>query len=301
MQIRKAIIPAAGFGTRFLPVTKAIPKEMLPAGDKPVIHYVVEEAVQAGIDEILIVISRGKEAIPNYFTRDLELERRLEQSGKADLAARLRRISEMARIQYVYQQEMKGLGDAVLCGSSFAGDDPFAVLLGDTIVTPREGGTAMPLPRMVEACNTHGTSVVAVEPVSVEKIGRYGIAGGEETEPGLFRLDRLVEKPLTDEAPRMRLQMVRGEAERGMDGEAKGQKGRGTEGLFYAFTGRYLFTPGLFASLRETPPGKNNEVQLTDAMQRLLSTEGMQAVDLGGTRHDVGTPEGLFDLCAALK
>jgi UTP--glucose-1-phosphate uridylyltransferase len=286
MKIRKAIIPAAGFGTRFLPVTKAVPKEMLPVGDRPVIDYVVEEAAHAGIEEILIVISRGKETIANYFSRDLELERRLEASGKGELAARLRRISEMARIQYVYQHEMKGLGDAVLCGSSFVGEEPFAVLLGDTVVTQGSGGAAgMPLPRMIGACQGHRKSVVAIEPVPVERVSRYGIVGGEEVESDIFRLEQLVEKPNPGEAPRMR---------------RAASAGGGEEDAFFAFAGRYLFTPRLFDCLRETPPGKNNEVQLTDAMQRLLRAEGMYAVRSRAIRHDIGSPDGLFRLLAHL-
>lgn len=286
MKVRKAIIPAAGFGTRFLPVTKVIPKEMLPVGDKPVIHYVVEEAAEAGIEEILIVISRGKETIPNYFARDLELECRLEDAGRSDLSGRLRRLSEMARIQFVYQHEMKGLGDAVLCGSGFVGDEPFAVLLGDTIITPggRRAG-AMPMPRMAAAYERHQTSVVAIEPVPTESMSRYGIVGGEETEPGLYQLEGLVEKPPAAEAPRMR--MIR-------NGDLR------DAGEFFAIVGRYVFTPGLFSCLRETPPGKNNEVQLTDAMQRLLTAEGMHGVGLGAVHHDVGSPEGLFAVLAEM-
>ncbi len=277
---RKAIIPAAGFGTRFLPISKTVPKEMLPVGNKPVIQYVVEEAVEAGLTEILIVISRGKEAIPDYFARNPELERRLEASGKAGLAEGLRRLSEMARIHYTYQHEMKGLGDAVLQGRSFAGDEPFGVLLGDTFISPGKTpeGTSSTMARLVETLNDRNTSAVAVEPVSPERVARYGVAGGEEIAPGLFNVREMVEKPEPAAAPVIRL----------LSGESGDTR-------HYAFAARYVFTPGLFAELERTPPGKNGEIQLTDAMTALMRKEGFHAVELDGSRRDIGDPEGLLN------
>ncbi len=275
---RKAIIPAAGFGTRFLPISKTVPKEMLPVGDKPVIQYVVEEAVEAGLTEILIVISRGKEAIPDYFARNPELERRLESTGKGDLAAGLRRLSEMARIHYIYQNEMKGLGDAVLQGRAFAGDEPFGVLLGDTFITPAKGGgrSSATLARLLETLMERKTSAVAVEPVPADRVARYGVAGGEEIAPGIFQVGQMVEKPEPGMAPAVRL----------LSGESGPSR-------HYAFAARYVFTPGLFAELEQTVPGKNGEIQLTDAMTALMDKEGFHAVELDGVRRDIGNPEGL--------
>ncbi len=285
-RIRKAIIPAAGFGTRFLPITKTVPKEMLPVGDKPVIQYVVEEAVAAGLTEILIVISRGKEAIPDYFARNPELERRLEASGKAGLAAGLRRLSEMARIHYIYQHEMKGLGHAVLQGRSFVGDEPFGVLLGDTFISPAKDPEApsATMTRLVETLNDCNTSAVAVEPVSPQRVARYGVAGGEEIKSGLFQVREMVEKPEPAAAPVIRLLS---------DG--------GGESRHYAFAARYVFTSGLFAELERTPPGKNGEIQLTDAMTALKEKEGFHAVELDGIRRDIGDPEGLRNALNSLR
>ena len=274
LRIRKAIIPAAGFGTRFLPITKTVPKEMLPVGDKPVIQYVVEEAVEAGLNEILVVISRGKEAIPDYFARNPELERRLEATGKGELAEGLRRLSEMARIHYVYQNEMKGLGDAVLQGRAFAGDEPFGVLLGDTFIGPGPSPAPSTMTRLVAAFEERETSVVAVEPVSSERVGRYGVAGGEAVAPGVFCLREMVEKPAADEAPVI-------------------DPGSGAGPGHYAFAARYVFTPGLFPELEKTTPGRNGEIQLTDAMKALMEREGFHAVVLSGVRHDIGNPDGL--------
>ena len=285
-RIRKAIIPAAGFGTRFLPITKTVPKEMLPVGDKPVIQYVVEEAVAAGLTEILIVISRGKEAIPDYFARNPELERRLEASGKAGLAAGLRRLSEMARIHYIYQHEMKGLGHAVLQGRSFAGDEPFGLLLGDTFISPAKDPEAQSttMTRLVETLNERKTSAVAVEPVSPERVARYGVAGGEEIKSGLFQVREMVEKPEPASAP-----LIRRLSDK--------------NGSFchYAFAARYVFTSGLFAELERTTPGKNGEIQLTDAMTALKEKEGFHAVELDGIRRDIGDPEGLRNALNSLK
>jgi UTP--glucose-1-phosphate uridylyltransferase len=277
-QVRKAVLPAAGFGTRMLPVSKVIPKELLPVGAKPVIHHVVAEAVAAGITDILIIISRGKEAIADYFDRAPELEARLEATGKAALAAEMRAVAQMARFHFVRQQEMRGLGDAVLQARDHVGDEPFAVLLADTIIAP--AGSGSPLPSMIAAHARLGTGVVAVEPVKEERVSRYGIVGGEEIEPGLYRVDAFVEKPALADAPRL--------------------KTSGGPG-YTAFAARYILPPSIFAALAATPPGRNGEVQLTDAMEAVRRAEGFHAVRLPGRRLDVGDPHGLVEANLALR
>ncbi len=193
----KAIIPAAGLGTRFLPIAKAVPKEMLPVGDKPVIHYVVEEAAAAGFDEILLILSRGKEIIAQYFAPHPELERHLEKVGKTEALEAVRATSRFGRIHTVYQPEMRGLGDAIRLADSFVGgDECFAVLLGDTIT---HGGS--PLPAMRVAWAAHRKSSVCLEPCAPDRVSRYGIAGGRQVGSGVFDLDRLVEKPKPEAAP----------------------------------------------------------------------------------------------------
>ncbi|MDB4480750.1 sugar phosphate nucleotidyltransferase, partial [Akkermansiaceae bacterium] len=200
MKVRKAIIPAAGLGTRFLPMTKAIPKEMLPVVDKPVIQYVVEECVNSGIEEILIVIGSGKRAIEEHFGRSAEFERELAERGKQELSDEIRRISEMANIHYVWQNELKGLGDAVLCGKTFCGNEPFALLLGDTIVESANPDRPV-LKQLIEIHDEHQASVVALEEVPDEKVSRYGIAGGSEIRDGLMKVGQLIEKPSIEEKP----------------------------------------------------------------------------------------------------
>lgn len=264
----KAILPAAGFGTRFLPVTKAVPKEMLPLGAKPVIQHVVEEAAAAGFDEVLIIISRGKEIIRRYFEPDPDLEAQLEKAGKHREAGLVRSLSQIAAISFAYQPEMRGLGDAVRCGRDFAGNDPFAVLLADTVI---EGPS--PLGRMREACLTRGLGSVAMEPCPPERVSRYGVAGGHEVEPGVFQLDEMIEKPAPDEAPRL----VR------RDGSAG----------HFAFAARYLFTPEIFDALDRVPPGKGGELQLTDAMREVMRKNGFLGVLSEGRRLDIGNPAGL--------
>ncbi|MDA8958834.1 UTP--glucose-1-phosphate uridylyltransferase GalU [Akkermansiaceae bacterium] len=258
MKVRKAIIPAAGLGTRFLPMTKAIPKEMLPVVDKPVIQYVVEECVNSGIEEILIVIGSGKRAIEEHFGRTPELEHELLARGKPELSDEIKRISEMANIHYVWQNELKGLGDAVLCGKAFCDTEPFALLLGDTIVES-DNFTQPILKQLLEIYDEHQASVVALEEVPDEKVSRYGIAGGHKICDGVIKLDQLIEKPSIEEKPSN-----------------------------LAIASRYLFRPEIFALLEETPRGKNNEIQLTDAMSSLLSKSGMYGCQFKGKRHDVG-------------
>ncbi|MDX2082268.1 MAG: sugar phosphate nucleotidyltransferase [Terrimicrobiaceae bacterium] len=273
----KAIIPAAGFGTRFLPIAKAVPKEMLPLGNKPVIHHVVQEAAEAGFDEILLVISRGKESIVRYFERSPELEFRLENAGRTAELEELRRVSSMANIHWVYQEEMRGLGDAVRHGRDFASDSEiFAVLLGDTVM---QGGS--PLPGMTAAWQSHRLPSVCLEPCAAERVSRYGVAGGEEISAGVHRLDALVEKPEAAAAPRLR-----------------DRDGRLLE--HHAFAARYLFTPEIFSHLEATQTGFGGEIQLTDAMESLRRTRGLLGVTWSGRRLDIGRPEGLYEAARAL-
>ncbi|MBI5381758.1 MAG: NTP transferase domain-containing protein [Opitutae bacterium] len=273
----KAVLPAAGFGTRFLPLAKAIPKEMLPLGDKPVIHYVVAEAVAAGFDDILIILSRGKEAIPTYFTPNPDLERHLEQIGKTRELAALRELSRLGRIHYTYQPAMRGLGDAVRQAKEFVGNDPvFAVLLADTVM---HGGS--PLPAMLAAWRQHAQPSVALEPCPAEKVSRYGVAGGRQLEPDVFALAQLVEKPKPEVAPRL------------LDAA-------GATLPYHAFAARYLFTPEIFDCLDTTAAGYGGEVQVTDAMEQLRTRRGFLGVRWPGRRLDIGHPAGLIEAARLL-
>ena len=258
MKVRKAIIPAAGLGTRFLPITKSIPKEMLPVVDKPTIQYVVEECVRSGIEEILMVIGGTKRAIEEHFGRSPELERELEERGKPALRDEIRRISDIANIHYVWQPELKGLGDAVSCGRAFCGNEPFALLLGDTIVES-DDPTRPVLKQLLEIHDEHQASVIALEEVPDHKVSSYGIAGGRDIRDGVIKIDQLVEKPSLEEAPSN-----------------------------LAIASRYVFRPEIFTYLADTPRGKNNEIQLTDAMCALLADQPMYGLRFAGKRHDIG-------------
>lgn len=274
----KAIIPAAGLGTRFLPIAKAVPKEMLPLGDKPVIHHVVAEAAAAGFGEILIIISAGKESIRHYFEPDPALENHLLAKGKLEALDAVRAATSLASISYVYQEEMRGLGDAVRLGREFVGNsEAFAVLLGDTVM---HGGS--PLPAMRAAWDRFRKPSVALEPCPAERVSRYGIAGGTEISDGLYDLDRLAEKPPKDSAPVLR-------------------DPAGNALPPHAFAARYLFTPEIFGTLDATPPGLGGEIQLTDAMESLRKTHGLCGVTWGGKRLDIGNPEGLVEAALALR
>ena len=256
--VRKAVIPAAGYGTRFLPISKAVPKEMLPIVDKPVIQYVVEEAVASGITDILIVIGRSKRAIEEHFFPNRELEDELAAKKKEAALAACQAVSRLARVHFVWQHEMRGLGDAVLYARDHVGDEPFALLMGDTIVEPLPGSA--PVTRQLcDVWARQGGSAIAVEEVPAEKVNRYGIVGGEEIEPGLVRANCLVEKPKPEEAP-SRL----------------------------AITSRYVLSPRIFDCLDHTPPGKNGELQLTDALARLIEKEPVFGWRFGGRRFDIG-------------
>lgn len=262
-RIRKAVIPAAGFGTRFLPFTKSVPKELIPLVDKPVIQYVVEEAAASGIDRILIVTSNGKGAIQDHFNRTFELEQRLEATAKNELLEEMRAISRIADIHYVCQQELNGLGDAVRCAKSFIGDEPFAVLLGDTVL---DSATETPVTgQLVEAFERFESPVTALEAVPMERVSRYGVVDGEFLEDGLCKVNGWVEKPAPEEAPSN-----------------------------LAVASRYVFTPDIFAALERTPRGKGNEIQLTDAMRLLLSRRPMYGRVIAGKRYDLGSKLGFL-------
>ena len=256
--VRKAVIPAAGYGTRFLPITKSVPKEMLPLVDRPVIQYVIEEAVASGIEDILIVISRSKRSIEEHFHPAPELEQELEMKGRLEELSALQSLNKLARIHYIWQAKMGGLGDAILHASDHVGREPFAVLLGDTVTTTTD--TSRPLTRqLADLVEAHGGSAVALQEVPREKVNRYGILGGDEIAPGVVRADCFVEKPAPETAP-SRL----------------------------AVSARYVLSPTIFDHLRKVPPGKGGELQLTDAMASLMSEEPLHGLVFEGQRHDIG-------------
>lgn len=266
--VSHAVIPAAGFGTRFLPWAKAVPKEMIPLGNKPVIHHVVAEAKEAGFRHMIIVISKGKEAIRSYFDQESGLLEQLEKTGKSHLLEEWRLLCEGLHFSFVYQAQMRGLGDAVLCGARAVGDQPFAVLLGDTVIAG-----ASPLAVMAEKWQREKISSVAVQTVSTDRATRYGVCGGRETSPGWFGLEAMLEKPAENEIPATRL----------LNGSR----------VVLAFAARYVFGPKIITLLEKTAPGRNGEVQLTDAMESLRREEGFLGCLLKGHRLDIGTPEGL--------
>ena len=253
-RISKAVIPAAGLGTRFLPATKASPKEMLPVVDKPAIQYVVEEAVRAGLTDVLMVTGRNKKPMIDHFDRNVELELALEAKGDEERLAQVRHASELASVHYVRQGDPKGLGHAVLAAAQHVGDEPFAVLLGDDLIDERDHL----LEQMVEVQSREGGSVVALMEVPRESVSMYGCAAVEGT-GDVVRVTDLVEKPPVDEAPSN-----------------------------LAIIGRYVLSPGIFDILRETPPGRGNEIQLTDAMKTQIASEPLHGVVFRGRRYDTG-------------
>lgn len=263
-KIRKAIIPAAGFGTRFLPATKAVPKEMLPIVDKPTIQYIVEEAVKSGIEEILIITNAHKASIENHFDQSFELEKRLEASHSDELLTMCQDISNMANIYSVRQKNPRGLGHAVLCAKTFVGDEPFAILLGDDIVVNKNGPTATE--QLVRVYEEQNASVVGVQRVADEAVHKYGII-----DPAASLTDRcmevksFVEKPKLEDAPSN-----------------------------MAILGRYILTPKIFELLETQAPGSGNEIQLTDAIDRLTKFESVYAYDFIGNRYDVGDKIGFI-------
>lgn len=264
--IGKALIPAAGLGTRYLPLSKAVPKELIPVDGLPVLHHVVAEAKAAGCREIGIILSEGKEAIRNYFSWDEALMAWLEAKGKRAAMAEWEALMDGLCFHWIEQAEPRGLGDAIWRGTEFADGEAVCVLLGDTLM---RGGT--PLPEMVAAAAASGQSQVAVEPVEKARATRYGVCGGRREADGRFELDTMVEKPDLVAVP----QVV----------EPDGQVAESA----YAFAARYVLTPAVFRALGDTPPGRNGEVQLTDAMATVLGEEGFGAVAIPGVRVDVGT------------
>jgi len=260
--IKKAVIPVAGLGTRFLPATKAQPKEMLPIVDKPVIQYIVEEAVAAGISQIIFVTGRHKRAIEDHFDRNLELERALEEKGKEELLKLVREISKLADIIYVRQKEPLGLGHAILTAEPAVGNEPFAVLLGDDVMVSEPPA----IKQLISAFNKYRCSILGIQEVPKEDVSKYGIVAGREIEKGVYKVDTLVEKPDVEEAPSN-----------------------------LAITGRYILTPGIFEALRKVPPGKGGEIQLTDGIQQLSLREAIYAKIMEGKRYDTGTKVGFLE------
>ncbi len=257
MKVRKAVIPAAGFGTRFLPATKSQPKEMLTIVDTPVIQYVVEEAVASGITDILMIIGKGKRAIEEHFDRSLELEAELEAKQKFTELDAIRRISELANIHFVWQKEMRGLGDAIRHARDHVNNEPFAVLLGDTLL---QSATDAPVTRqLLDVFERYGESVVALEEVPLEKVSRYGVVDGSPLTENVVLVRDLIEKPSPAEAP---------------------------SNLVVA--SRYVLTPEIFGHLESLPPGKHGEIQLTDAMRAQLRDRVMYGLRFAGRRHDAG-------------
>ncbi|AJG97774.1 UTP--glucose-1-phosphate uridylyltransferase [Clostridium beijerinckii] len=262
-KIRKAIIPAAGLGTRFLPATKAQPKEMLPIVDKPTIQYIIEEAVASGIEEILIVTGRNKKCIEDHFDKSVELEMELEKNHKNQLLELVRNISDMVDIHYIRQKEPKGLGHAIYCAKSFVGDEPFAILLGDDIVYNEEKPC---LKQLIDCYDQYKTTILGVQSVDVENVSKYGIVDGVEIEDRVCKVKDLIEKPSQEDAPSNT-----------------------------AILGRYIVTPEIFKILKNVKPGKGNEIQLTDALLELLKTEAIYAYNFEGRRYDVGDKLGFLE------
>ncbi|AWK49960.1 UTP--glucose-1-phosphate uridylyltransferase [Clostridium beijerinckii] len=261
MKVKKAIIPAAGLGTRFLPATKAQPKEMLPIVDKPTIQYIIEEAVASGIEEILIITGRNKKCIEDHFDKSIELELELERAGKSELLEMVRNISDMVDIHYIRQKEPRGLGHAIHCAKTFVGNEPFAVLLGDDVVD-----SEVPcLKQLIDCYSEYNTTILGVQTVDKENVSKYGIVDGIHIEDRVYKVKDLVEKPSMEEAPSN-----------------------------VAILGRYIITPEIFNILENTKPGKGGEIQLTDALKTLISKEAMYAYNFEGKRYDVGDKLGFL-------
>lgn len=263
MKVRKAVIPAAGLGTRFLPATKAMPKEMLPIVDKPTIQYIIEEAIASGIEEILIITGKSKRAIEDHFDRSCELEQELEKKHNTELLELVQQVSNMADVHYIRQKEAKGLGHAIYCARTFVGNEPFAVLLGDDVVYNEENPC---LKQMIDCYDRYQTSVLGVQSVKHEDVCKYGIVDGTQLEDRVYKVKDLVEKPAVEEAPSN-----------------------------VAILGRYIINPGIFDILAETKPGKGGEIQLTDALKELAIKEEMYAYDFEGRRYDVGNKQGFLE------
>ena len=260
-KIRKAVFPAAGLGTRFLPATKASPKEMLPRVDKPLIQYVVEEAVASGIEAILIITGRDKSAIENHFDISFELEEVLQERGKTKVFEQVRAIADIVRISYTRQKQALGLGHAIYQAKDFVGSDPFAALLADDIVDSEKPA----LQQMVEVYEKYNAPVIATMQVAGEGISRFGVIDADEVEPNVYKIKDMIEKPAYSDAP-----------------------------SDLAIIGRYIFTPDIFEAIEQTKPGSGGEIQITDAMRILLKKRPFYAVKLEGTRHDAGDKLGFL-------
>ena len=260
-RIKKAIIPAAGLGTRFLPATKAQPKEMLPIVDKPTIQYIVEEAVASGIEDIIIVTGRTKKAIEDHFDKSVELEMELEKKNNKELLEIARSVSQIANIYYIRQKEPKGLGHAVLTARTFIGDEPFAVLLGDDVIDAEKPA----LRQMIEVYDKYQSSVLGVQTVDVKDVNKYGIIAGTQLERQVYEVKDMVEKPSIGDAPSN-----------------------------VAVLGRYIITPQIFDFLEKQEIGAGGEIQLTDALNKLAKVEKMYAYDFVGRRYDVGNKMGFL-------
>lgn len=262
MKVRKAIIPAAGLGTRFLPATKAQPKEMLPIVDKPTLQYIIEEAIASGIEEILIITGRNKKSIEDHFDRSIELELELEKKGKLEILEEVRKISDMVNIYYIRQKEPKGLGHAINCARSFIGNEPFAVLLGDDIVDAEKPC----LKQMIETYNKYKTTILGVQEVPKKDVCKYGIVDGNAIEDRIYKVNNLVEKPTVENSPSN-----------------------------IAILGRYIINPAIFEVLDNTKPGSGGEIQLTDALKELSQREAMYAYNFEGRRYDAGDKQGYLE------
>ncbi|MBQ4516911.1 MAG: UTP--glucose-1-phosphate uridylyltransferase GalU [Clostridia bacterium] len=261
-KITKAVIPAAGLGTRFLPATKAVPKEMIPIVDIPTIQYIIEEAASSGITDLLIITSRTKKAIEDHFDKSYELEAELEKSGKTEVLKQLKDIRSMVNVQYVRQAEPKGLGHAIYCAKSFVGNEPFAVLLGDDVVYNNEKPC---LKQMIEMYEKYNASILGVQSVPESEVSKYGIVSGEQVADRMWKVNDMVEKPKREEAP-----------------------------TNVAVLGRYIITPEIFTHLENTKPGAGGEIQLTDALKTLAKEQDMYAYDFIGRRYDVGNKMGFL-------
>lgn len=261
MKIKKAVIPAAGFGTRFLPATKAVPKEMLPIVDKPTIQYIVEEAIDAGIEDLLIITSRGKDALMNHFDKAFELETVLERDGKDEMLKLVREVSDKINIHFIRQQTQKGLGHAVLYAKSFIGNEPFAVMLGDDVVVSDKPCIG----QLMEQYEKYNSTILGVQKVGMDQVSKYGIVDCENVEGRTYALKGMVEKPKKEDAP-----------------------------SDIAVLGRYIITPAIFDCLEKTPKGAGGEIQLTDALVMLAKIEDMYAYDFEGKRYDIGNKQGFL-------
>jgi len=261
MKIRKAIIPAAGLGTRFLPATKAMPKEMLPIVDKPTIQYIIEEAVQAGIEDIIIVTGKGKRAIEDHFDNSFELEHTLYEKGKFELLEEVQKSSKLVDIHYIRQKEAKGLGHAIWCARKFIGDEPFAVLLGDDIVQSEKPC----LKQLMEQYDRFNSSILGVQQVMPNEVSRYGIIDANQIGSRFYNVNELIEKPPINEAPSN-----------------------------LAIMGRYILSPKIFNILENQHPGAGGEIQLTDALATLNKIEAIYAYEFEGIRYDVGEKFGFI-------